>query len=313
MLLSRAVLVILALGGALAKEPGSCDAPSGVCEGDSPSMLQLAKQHGSDIFCMAPTICMCNLTGDVCYQDGHVGCKSNIEDYDPSKFFKSCYDSGECECKPLPATDIRPQTPSCSQYQSEWCWATAISEVAAFYDPNYKVTEITHPEQTDCHCIECYVVGLVKSRQCCPPSPGRESCKNITGHFYDVVEGIKMTVGVEFTYPGTSGIFSQQDLDRVIAKKQPMILDITWCSEAKYTHYLTVAGSDGNGTYYVHDPLNLQRAGVTPPYYYQELRYDQILHYVQPWQGGSTGRWTGVIHVSDPSLSDIRAIRPSQC
>lgn len=314
MRLSRAALAILALGGARAEESVGCDAASGACDGDSPSMLQVAKQRRSEPYCIGGTgICECSAP-DMCFQDGHVGCQSNSKEYDPQFMLKNCSDAGRCECKPLPATDIRPRTPSCLQYQIDWCWATAISEVAAFYNKSYRVSELSDPRQRDCHCVECYVVGLVNSASCCPPSPTRDVCRTMTGTDDDIKSGIKRTVGVDFTEPaGYGGILSQHDLDRVVAKKQPMVLWIDWCPDIGQSHVLTMAGSDGNGTYYVHDPLNHELANVTPPFYYQQLSYDQIVHYVQPWQGGGKGVWTLTFFVDDPDLRDIQGPRPSEC
>mmetsp|Transcript_121907 Transcript_121907/g.356269 ORF Transcript_121907/g.356269 Transcript_121907/m.356269 type:complete len:296 (+) Transcript_121907:58-945(+) len=211
--------------------------------------------------------------------------------------------------------DLRSRLPACSQYRSEWCWATAIAEVSAFFNESYRVfNQKAEPMDRDCHCVECYVAGLVKHPEdphaCCPPAPGRASCWYKTGTTSEIMEGIRKATGTSYICAGWyggggKGPISQQDLDKVVAKKAPIILEILWCSGGGM-HYVTLAGGDGKGAYYVHDPL-YRIHGM--PSGYQKLSYQELVRYNPPeapegedWDG----RWIWTGFIDDPDLSEIR-------
>lgn len=52
------------------------------------------------------------------------------------------------------SSDIRSSFPTCLQYQINWCWATAVAELAHFYKPDdFPIIG------NDCHGMECKIVG----------------------------------------------------------------------------------------------------------------------------------------------------------
>lgn len=217
------------------------------------------------------------------------------------------------------SSDIRSSFPTCLQYQTNWCWATAVAELAHFYKPeDFPVIG------NDCHGMECKIVGHKKSPsqpseccsvgcsnadQLCCQGPlnnfmqgadckdkctwvpytwevnksecGTSACQYIAGQSEDILEGIMWTTGKKHTAK-TDGPLSQDQLDTLLAKGHPVIIGVFWTAGGG--HALTLGGCTGSGMYYLHDPENLQGS-------YQILTYEQIVAYVPPKKKELVGKW----------------------
>jgi len=192
-------------------------------------------------------------------------------------------------CSPASgAQDMRTNLPACLQDEPDWCWATAVSEVAAFYGKVSKpplwakmMNSSLHSNDV-CSGNECRVVGHKNNPNdpdaCCRD---KAACGKITGTEADVINGLKWLAGVSYYYIQSHGI-SASLLDKVLLARHPVILGVGWSGGGG--HVLTVGGTDGRGRYYIHDPLNQEQ-------FYQALSYDQILAYHPPWNPSVTGTW----------------------
>lgn len=214
------------------------------------------------------------------------------------------------------SNDLRSQMPACMQYAEDWCWATAVAELAHFWKPKQ------FPEKSnDCHGLECNVVSYKYGKDdqiCCPNAtepfcPGsccrvpffgdaicsgsnkkcigfqREidqdacrsaQCGKIAGSADDILQAIQHSAGQ--TYDSKlDGPLTQTQLDTVLSKGHPLIISVFWTVGGG--HALTLAGC-GGGHYYLHDSLH--KAGV-----YQELTYEQVVMYVPPEKPSLRGQW----------------------
>mmetsp|Transcript_8727 Transcript_8727/g.26879 ORF Transcript_8727/g.26879 Transcript_8727/m.26879 type:complete len:309 (-) Transcript_8727:99-1025(-) len=226
--------------------------------------------------------------------------------------------------------DIRTEVPACFQDKAEWCWATTLAEVAGFYNDSFVTygkfgrqafywdTFWSKAVHYSCFSVECYITGFVRNETepyaCCPPSPlstrNSEECWWKIGYPNDMINALAKLVGVHFTattWKG-NGVLSQADLDKVIAKQQPIILEIEWCAGS--WHYVTLAGSNGQGKYYLHDPnyvptdLSVFESELVLGY--QELTYDEVVQYTQPGpHSAGQGRWKWTAYISDPDLVEV--------
>jgi hypothetical protein len=207
------------------------------------------------------------------------------------------------------------------QYAPDWCWATAVAELSAFFKPQ------TFPEKgNDCHGIECKIAGYKRdpsnaeaccngtkfcnaNQTCCksriigfPTCQGScglfgkqvddnacrfDQCGAIGGNENDIVGAIRRLTGKDYANK-TDGPLTAAQLNTILSKGHPVIMVVMWTYGGG--HALTLGGcappaaADGNTTYYLHDPLH--EAGV-----YQSLSYDQVASYTPPWDKTLDGYW----------------------
>merc|ERR1712048_326208 len=175
-------------------------------------------------------------------------------------------------------SDIREKFPACLQYEPAWCWATAVAEVAHFWNPS------KYPETgSDCHGVECEIVGRKKDvddpKACC--GANADTCKDIAGSVEDITNGINWISGK--TYKAyTDGPLTQAQLDTLLSKGHPVVIAVFW--ERGGGHALTLGGCTGGGSYYLHDPERKQGS-------YQSLTYKEIALYVPPEANSLKGKW----------------------
>lgn len=237
------------------------------------------------------------------------------------------------------ASDIRRKFPACLQYAPDWCWATAVAELSAFFKPD------DFPEaDNDCHGVECKIAGFkrdptnaeaccngtqfcgkaVVGQRCCetrvlgfPTCQDKcgflqktlddnacrfDQCGAIGGTDVDIVNAIKRLAGKDYANK-TDGPITQQQLNSILSKGHPVIMVVMWTLGGG--HAVTLGGCappstpDGNTSYYLHDPLH--KTGV-----YQELSYDQVSMYIPPWDNTLIGYWTYTFwldgDLEDPTL-----------
>lgn len=214
------------------------------------------------------------------------------------------------------ASDIRNSLPSCLQYAPEWCWATAVAEVAAFYKPN------DYPASgNDCHNMECKIVGYkidpsnegicCNSKHFCPirykccksvfsrhtvcrdrcaklflkaVDDGecyKDHCASISAFPWDIVNAIQRLTGRAYAKK-TDGPLSVEELDKILGKGHPVIIGVS-CEFGG--HALTLGGCvAGGGPYYLHDPADKQGS-------YQILTYEGVTEYAPPYFPKSKCHW----------------------
>lgn len=215
--------------------------------------------------------------------------------------------------------DIRKAFPACLQYEPQWCWATAVAELAGFWKPK------EYPETgSDCHGVECQVVSTKhESQECCQIGCGASKptcCKNILGTseceatcgpfssptnatvcrdqdesvcgsidgtLQDILDGITRYSEKKYVVKA-DGPLAQRDLDALMNRGHPVIITVVWTTGGG--HALTLGGCAESGQYYLHDPEDQQGA-------YQTLSYEQVASYVPPAKPSLVGKWLMTIYL----------------
>jgi len=210
--------------------------------------------------------------------------------------------------------DLRKNLPACLQYDPNWCWATAVAELAHFYKPD------EYPETgSDCHGVECKVVSNKEGHDltaCCPEKvrchdPAKPTCCksflgttcqascgpfghkvedsectshscSVAGSPRDITDGIEFMTGEKYTFK--PGPLWQRDIDQVVGSGYPVLIIVTWEGSGG-GHVLSLAGC-GNGKYFLHDPWTASKQGR-----YQVLTYKEVLQYHPPYAKGYTANW----------------------
>lgn len=176
-------------------------------------------------------------------------------------------------------TDFRSQLPSCIQYEPEWCWATAVSEMWGFFNSEVR----SHMSRGDCHGFECKIAGHVLYRdapQKCCESSLKEHCGQRAGSLTDITGAIAWATGKTYGYRKSS--LSQSELDSTLSMGYPVAIGVYWNTGGG--HMLTLGGCAGGGKYYLHDPAEGDGGQSN---HYQTLTYQQILKYVPPSASGA--------------------------
>eukprot|EP00927_Polykrikos_kofoidii_P053755 TRINITY_DN48314_c0_g1_i1.p1 TRINITY_DN48314_c0_g1~~TRINITY_DN48314_c0_g1_i1.p1 ORF type:complete len:249 (+),score=26.79 TRINITY_DN48314_c0_g1_i1:44-748(+) len=151
---------------------------------------------------------------------------------------------------PRPATcqrDMRGSMPACHQYGDMWCWATGVTELAAYYKGDVSCS------------FECSVVGWCPKPgkdmdcpsehiQCCPLS-AHEDCGSDGATYNMLLESAEHFTGRQFQV--YNGPMPPDVLDKTLAGGTPILMLIGQGSHA--SHVVSVAGC-GNGSYFYHDP-----------------------------------------------------------
>jgi len=187
--------------------------------------------------------------------------------------------------------DLRPSLPACMQYTPETCWATAVAQLAGYFDPSH------YPESQDfetlgtsgldinlqraqsCLGMECRVLGNIIApnimEACCTdevePTRSSSQCRQ-AGYPDWIVKGIQWTSGQD--YISWNLPLTELQLVRTLLRGHPMPFSV------KYTHgggghTMMIGGCSGKGTYYVHDSLSNLTIAPT----WQELTWEEIFHY----------------------------------
>jgi len=177
------------------------------------------------------------------------------------------------------STDMRSKMPSCLQYQSEWCWATAVSELWGFYEPSEGKKE----QGGNCHGQECKIAGHILGQDCCDYT--RNNQCDSAGSGKNIVDAIKWTTGQRFTQKNS--LLSEKKLMSVLSSGAPVVIGVLWATGGG--HILTIAGCDGNGKYYVHDPA---AGDGGKSHHYQTLGYDDFVTYRPPGYPKGHGKWS---------------------
>lgn len=204
------------------------------------------------------------------------------------------FDVNGAKCTPAPgAHDLRAKLPACLQAEPDWCWATGVAEIADFFGyhgPRSNVSESSFRDPTaysHTHCggLVCQIVGAVHA----PNDPGkccrhRDACGADTGTLWNAANTITTFSGK--SYMPYTGFPSAAMLDTIFEKGFPVEMQVVWSSGGG--HMVILAGTDGRGRYYLHDPLNRVQ-------HYQVLTYEGLQTYTPPYMFGQTGRPYGVV------------------
>jgi len=76
---------------------------------------------------------------------------------------------------------------------------------------------------------------------------------------------------------------------RVMLDGNPIVWDVKLPPPMGGGHAMVMGGTDGEGTFYVHDPMNADGIGS-----FQSLRWSELLQYKLPWQKGGVAELWGV-------------------
>merc|ERR1711924_86409 len=159
------------------------------------------------------------------------------------------------------ASALRNSLPACLQYESDWCWATALAEIAHFLKP-----EDFPVAGSDCHGVEYAIVGYKRDPTqaeaccngtaaefcvayssagdvCCENSFGNANCKKSCGLFSheaddavcraqecnmgnydDITDGIQRLTGMNYSTNYNAGPPSVDTLDAILSKGRPMVI-----------------------------------------------------------------------------------------
>lgn len=172
------------------------------------------------------------------------------------------------------ASDMRDKIQGCLQYRDEWCWATSIIIVAGYYNPEaYPNHDSAGP---NCRGATCKVVGDAHNpdnpEQCCEDN---DSC-NAPGTGADMVNMLSQFTGRAWSFlPSISEVL----LVQVLQDQNPVVFGIAYPDGGG--HVMTIAGTDGNGIFYVFDPFFVSGRGS-----FQSLTYNGLLNYQTPGYAG---------------------------
>jgi len=166
--------------------------------------------------------------------------------------------------------DMRAKMQGCLQYENEWCWATSITIVAGFYDPD------TYPNHDsagpNCRGTVCQIVGLAhypdNPDQCCQD---KDSC-NAPGTGADMIDMLGQFTPNSYVFLPT---ISEDLFVQILQDQNPVIYGIAYPDGGG--HIMTIAGTDGNGIFYLFDPFFVHGRGS-----FQSLTFDGLLNYQTP-------------------------------
>lgn len=173
--------------------------------------------------------------------------------------------------------DMRCHIQACLQYETLWCWATAVIVVAGYYHPD----QYPNHDDTGANCrgAECRVVGAQHNPDdpdmCCR---NKNSC-NRAGTGKDITDSLLRFTGFSWKYLYLWGKSYTSRFERLLTQilqdSHPVIFGIAYPDGGG--HIMVIAGTDGNGIFYVHDPFNIGGRDS-----FQLLTYGQIVNYQRP-------------------------------
>jgi len=182
--------------------------------------------------------------------------------------------------------------PACQQRYSQWCWATAGAELLIYWKPDVFIAK----GADSCQGLTCQIATEIVggNRTCCTDrdedghaEEWTDAC-NEPKNIAPLARWLKKETGKNYVYrqyvPGEERL-------KDILKRGPIVLLVNWLSDNS-GHFVTLAGTDDNGTYWAHDPWNLNQAGK-----YEVLTYPELRNYVAPGSG-KKANWTWTMYVA---------------
>jgi len=191
--------------------------------------------------------------------------------------------------------DLRSQITPCTQFCSEWCWATNAAMLANYYLGIHQ-----------CKGYECAIVSDTYRMPCCP-AVGQScsgsshdqpnQCNKPNADWQGISQTLmQVTKGRQFT--SSQSALSQSALDAILQAGNPVEIGVMW-SGGKGGHALSIGGCSG-GKYFLHDPWGWYPDSGSPnPPIWQVVDYAGLLTYQAP-DGHTTGQWTIELHSSQP-------------
>jgi hypothetical protein len=177
------------------------------------------------------------------------------------------------------SNDMRSGVPSCTQFGSMWCWATAVASFTEFY---------TSKGPSQCRGLECEIVGWVNTAQCCPLDKHHE-CDEDGARPDDIVRAATHFTGRPHADFG--GPMPQARLDNELRAAKPIMMLVGAGRSA--THVVWLRGC-GNGKYYYWDPEWSQAHGGVYPKGSDARSYSELLTFRYP--SGYTQKWLDTIY-----------------
>lgn len=192
--------------------------------------------------------------------------------------------------------------PACQQRFNQWCWATTVASIASYWEPDRYTA--TGPDT--CMGISCEIASRVwtthgggvyggygRQVHCCP-NHGQDGgalewdneC-NQPNSLYASAQWLNNETGKHYVFH-ESFVPNKMRLQDVL-RRGPIIALISW-GVGRGGHYILIAGTNGLGDFWVHDPFVGNQAGK-----YEILTYAQISRYSGPGFGNN-GTWIGTFY-----------------
>jgi len=196
------------------------------------------------------------------------------------------HNGGKCPSG-IKRSDMRSRMAGCVQYQPYWCWATSVSIMAGYYFPN------SYPngghDGPNCRGMECRIVGEYHfpetPNKCCQD---KDACFHLeAGSGARIVDALNRYTKIPWTRINVP--VSESLVTRVMLDGNPIVWDVKLPPPMGGGHAMVMGGTDGEGTFYVHDPMNADGIGS-----FQSLRWSELLQYKLPWQKGGVAELWGV-------------------
>lgn len=187
------------------------------------------------------------------------------------------YDINGMRCPCKGPSDMRCKLQACLQYQEDWCWATSVAIVSGYYLPGMYPNG--GPGGPNCHGFECKIVGSKffpsDPNRCCED---KDSCSTGSGGTgTDIINGLTQYTGLSWSYVPPAKI-TQEFFERVLSDRNVMVMGVAWAEGSG--HVMVVGGTDGQGTFYLHDPYNIKGKGS-----FQSLSWKELVNYNQTYYG----------------------------
>ncbi|CAK0873055.1 unnamed protein product [Prorocentrum cordatum] len=183
-------------------------------------------------------------------------------------------DHNGANCPARGIGDLRDKLHACLQYRREWCWATSVALVANYYKPDLiKIVD------DNCRGLECEIVGSLNHRDCCS---NKDACADINGTAGDITIALHRFSDQRFRVWWSS--LSQERLQQILIDGNPVVIAIDWNTGGG--HVMLIGGTNGQGVFYLHDPMNIEGEGS-----FQSLAYADIIAYRPPYNKQQTGTW----------------------
>jgi len=175
--------------------------------------------------------------------------------------------------------------PTCAQDLSNWCWATSAAQIATVFAPH----DFKHSGPDSCHRTACDVASRVDGRACC--NYYNESVvewNKQCDHGQDITKlknWLKANTGQSYE-ANLIWAPSEGDLKRLLLKGPVVALVSHWSWDLSnfgfdFQHYITIAGTNNRGDYWVTDTLQYSQVGNG----FAAKTYDQIRNYLFPGIG----------------------------
>jgi len=146
--------------------------------------------------------------------------------------------------------------------------------IAGYYFPEMHPNRNVDGSGPNCHGMECKIVGEAHY----PENPGvcckdKDYCGDSAGKASDIRA---LNFYTKMTWAYAKAPVSQVLLENVLMDGHPVMWNVQWTDGG--AHVMVIGGTDGQGNFYVHDPMNKAGRGS-----WQTLRLSEILYYRPPW------------------------------